>query len=152
MARVKGFKLDMSINKNDLGNLNRKLNKLKRESETGFDMALRDTAKKMEEIAKSRVVVDTGKLKQSISSRKITGGYEFTASKKYAPYIEFGTGGYVDVSDAAELGLSPADIKSTFQGKRQGNMQPQPFFFSSARIAYQMLHDKLKSDYKRFLR
>lgn len=152
MGRVKGFKLDMSISQSDFNLLNKKLNRLKRESKTGLDLALRDTSKKMEEIAKSRVVVDTGKLKQSISSSPVSGGYEFTATKKYAPYIEFGTGGLVDVEDAAKLGVPPSLIKQIFQGKRKHNMHPQPFFYSSARMAFQMLKTKLETDYKRFVR
>lgn len=152
MPRVKGFKLDMSISESDYDLLKNKLDRLKRESKTGFNMALRDTAKKMEEIAKGRVAVDTGKLKGSISSSPVSGGYEFTATKKYAPYIEFGTGGLVDTEDAEKLGVPPSLIKKTFQGKRNHNMHPQPFFYSSARMAFQMLLDKLKTDYKRFLR
>lgn len=152
MARDKGFRLDMGISKKDLALLNKKLDKLNRMSKTGLDKALKDTSTKIVEIAKSRVVVDTGQLKGSIRNERTNGGYEVFANKKYAPYIEFGTGGNVKLDDAVELGIPPQTIYNAFKGKREGNMQPQPFFYSSARMAYDMLLTKLKTDFKRFVR
>jgi len=177
MARVKGFTLvDMKVNQSDFRRLEKKLKQLNRYSEKGVDDAIKGTAAKSAEIAASTVVVDMGALKQSISySRKGKNEYDVFASAKYAPYVEFGTGELVDVSDAVELGIPASAIRSEFQGdgftgkkpvfiKKRGStagewrmvqfpisLQPRPFFFSSVRIAYKMLLDKLERDIKKLI-
>lgn len=175
MARVRGFGLaDMKINQNDMRRLNQKLKQLNKYSQTGVDEAIRGTAAKSAEIAASTVVVDMGALKQSISySQRGKAEYDVFASAKYAPYVEFGTGELVDVSDATALGIPAAAIRSEFQGrgftgqkpvflKKRGSsagewrmiqfpisLPPRPFFFSSVRIAYKMLLQKLERDLKK---
>lgn len=175
MARKAGFSLvDMKINQGDLKRLDRKLKQLERYSKKGVDDMIKGTAAKSAEIAASTVVVDMGALKQSISySRRGINEYDVFASAKYAPYVEFGTGELVDVSDAVALGIPPSAIRSEFQGrgftgkkpvymKKRGSsagewrmvqfpisLQPKPFFFGSVRIAYKMLLDKLERDLKK---
>lgn len=75
--------------------------------------------------AKNRVVVDTGKLKQSIYHKmdyqKAIG--QIGATEDYAPYIEFGTGGNVAIPNGFN------DFASEFKGKgkRKINRKAQPF-------------------------
>lgn len=177
MARVQGFTLvDMKINQSDFKRLQNKLKQLDKYSQQGVDNAIKGTAAKSAEIAASTVVVDMGALKQSISYSMIGKGvYDVYASAKYAPYVEFGTGELVDVSDATALGIPASAVRSQFQGdgftgqkpvwikKRGGttgewrmvqfpiSLPPRPFFFSSVRIAYKMLLDKLERDIKKII-
>lgn len=82
------------------------------------------TATTIESKAKSRVVVDSGKLKQSIYSTPPKNGIcEVGATEDYAPYIEFGTGGNVEVPNSFN------DLAIQFKGKgiRTINRAAQPF-------------------------
>ena len=55
-------------------------------------------------------------------------------NKKYAPYIEFGTGSTVSLDDMLQLGI-PSGYAMQFKGKgiREVNLPARPFLFSSAR-------------------
>jgi len=91
---------------------------------------IEDSMLAIESEAASEVLVDFGNLKNSIQStpikqtkNQITGGVEVGAS--YAPYIEFGTGGGVEV---------PTELKNfaiQFKGKtgRKRNFDADPFFY-----------------------
>lgn len=176
MPRVKGFQLaDMKISEADMARLQRQIKRLDKYTTNGLDLVLRDGAKKAAEIATSTVVVDNGALKQSIDSNRVARNtYDVYASAKYAPYVEFGTGDLVDSSDAEALGIPASLIKSKFKGRgfsgkkrvqikeRKGStnmvwrtiqfpisLSPQPFFFSSIRIAYKMLLEKIDRDLKK---
>lgn len=80
--------------------------------------------------ASSHVPVDTGFLKSSINAEtdraNLIGQVE--TSVKYAPYIEFGTGGRVNIPQGLEA------YASQFKGKgvKQVNMPPQPFLFPAS--------------------
>lgn len=69
--------------------------------------------------------VDLGVLRSSINSD--VEGLEGTVrtNVKYAPYIEFGTGGLVDVPE----GLEDYAMKFKGEGIKQVNMRPQPFLY-----------------------
>jgi len=159
------------INNSDLKRLQRKLSRLAEYSQKDFDRLLGETAAKAAELAINKVPVDMGQLKGSIHYAAAKNNVSVWVQKKYAPYVEFGTGGFVDVSDAAELGISPAEIESEFKGSFVGqkpvfirdvgsqngnwrmvtfpiNIKPQPFFFGSVRSAYAMLLKKLNKDFK----
>lgn len=79
----------------------------------------------IESKAKSKVVVDTGKLKQSIYHKMNyqKGIGEVGATEFYAPFIEFGTGGNVEVSD----GFNDLAIQFKGQGIRTINRAAKPF-------------------------
>lgn len=91
---------------------------------------IEDSMLAIESEAASKVRVDFGTLKNSIQSTpikqsksQITGGVEVGAS--YAPYIEFGTGGGVDVP--SEL----TNFAKQYKGKtgRKRNFNADPFFY-----------------------
>jgi len=94
--------------------------------------------------ASAIVPVDDGFLKSSIAKKgeKLYG--EVRADKHYAPYVEFGTGGLVDVP----AGVEGFAIKFKGQGIRQVNQRPQPFlfpaFFSNLELMKKRLTEKLK--------
>ncbi len=98
--------------------------------------------------AKSRVPVDTGKLKQSIYHKmnysKAVG--EVGATEDYAPYIEFGTGGNVVVPN----GFS--DLASQFKGKgkRKINRSPKPFLIPAFLEETQNLKEETKRVVKKY--
>lgn len=85
--------------------------------------------------------VDTGRLK---------GGNHFDISKplnkilenniQYAPYIEFGTGGMVQIPKGLE------DIAVQFKGKglRKVNIRPQPFFYRAYFEQYPKMIQRIK--------
>lgn len=76
----------------------------------------------------NRVRVDKGFLKGSIYKEQQELNAEIGARQKYAPYIEFGTGGMVDVPSGLE------DYANQFRGKgaKQVNLPASPFLFNSA--------------------
>ena len=90
---------------------------------------------------------DKGTLKQSIKSESKGKTVEVIAGAHYAPYVEFGTGGMVDLDDMLQLGI-PASYAAQFKGKgiKEVNLPARPFFFSSARIGFKTLLIRLKGE------
>lgn len=96
----------------------------------GVDNELKATVMDVNAKQVSRAPIDTGKLRQSIGWEKeanlsytmVTRGM----GAEYAPYIEFGTGGLVDIPKGLEA--EAAQFKG--RGIRQVNMKAQPFFFA----------------------
>lgn len=88
-------------------------------------LAIKKAGVNLQTNAKNDAPIDTGKLRQSISLRVSSDGYEaaVSANASYAPYIEFGTGGSVQVPDGWQ------EIAAKFKGKgvRQINIKAQPF-------------------------
>lgn len=79
--------------------------------------------------AKRNAPIDLGKLKQSIQTRKIDDfNYRIEATEKYAPFQEFGTGKFVDLSYLVNAGY-PKSYAMQFKGKgiKKVNILPQPF-------------------------
>lgn len=105
------------------------LRKFGKEAEKDIEGVTEQMARKIESYAKSNAPTNFGKLGQSIQAVK-----EDKASWKveaggtiapYAPFVEFGTGGLVEV---------PAELKEQaikFKGKgiKQINLRPQPFLY-----------------------
>ena len=78
--------------------------------------------------AKRLAPIDTGFLRGQIVINPINDlTYEVEAKAKYAPYIEFGTGGTVSIPAGFE------DLARIFKGKgkRTINIRPQPFLIPS---------------------
>lgn len=77
--------------------------------------------------ARRDVVVDNGILRNSIQLKEINRGdkimYTVGSRLKYAPYVEFGTGGTVSVPAGYE------DFAMQFKGKglRKINLRPRPY-------------------------
>lgn len=94
-----------------------------------------------------------GTLKQSIRIRPVKGGGEMYSTVDYAPYVEFGTGsGYLKVNDATKLGIPEKFIKQ-FKGRgiKEVNMQPQPFFYRAAGLAYKNMLSRLEKRLKKII-
>jgi len=111
-------------------NLIKQLRALGKEGQKAVARASETVASEIELDAKLLAPVDTGKLRQSIKKTEITPlrwsiAANATGIAPYAPYIEFGTGGLVDVPP--EL----AEIAIQFKGKgiRKINLPPRPYMY-----------------------
>jgi HK97 gp10 family phage protein len=145
--------MNAKINPNDLAILDKKLKQLKRFSRQELSNEVGKTASDIVRRSTKRVPVDKGKLKQSVYMAKKGNTAEVGYNKKYAPYQEFGTGRYIDTKDAKALGFSDSEIKMLFkgEGKRQVNIQPQPFFFPSVREGLKALMGRLDDKLKKYI-
>ena len=65
----------------------------------------------------------TGKLRNSMSVTNTETNSEIKFSADYAPFLEFGTGGNVDIPN----GFEDLAIQFKGSGKRQINIKPQPY-------------------------
>lgn len=145
--------MNAKINPNDLAILDKKLKQLKRFSRQELSNEVGKTASDIVKRSTQKVPVDKGKLKQSVYMAKKGNTAEVGYNKKYAPYQEFGTGRYIDTKDAKALGFSDSEIKMLFkgEGKRQVNIQPQPFFFPSVREGLKGLMYRLDEKLKKYI-
>jgi len=145
--------MNAKINQQDLAILDKKLKQLKRFSRQELSNEVGKTASDIVRRSTQKVPVDKGKLKQSVYMAKKGNTAEVGYNKKYAPYQEFGTGGLVDTKHARELGFSDSEIKVLFkgEGKRQVNIQPQPFFFPSVREGLKALMGRLDDKLKKYI-
>lgn len=98
------------------------------------------TTSEIADQARQNVPVDTGFLKNSISDEVDDFKGEVRVSMHYAPYIEFGTGGLVDVPE----GLEDHAIQFKGEGKRQVNIPPHPFLFPAFFSKTSEMLDRLK--------
>ena len=147
---------NIKIDQKDLTRLRQKLNKLSlldskvlsnELGAAGLDIA-RIAIKKAPAM---RSKSGGGTLRQSIRSEKQGKSVEVIAGAKYAPYVEFGTGGFVNFEDMLELGI-PKSYAAQFKGKTDGFMKPQPFFFGSARIGLKKLLNRLEIQIKKAIK
>mgnify|MGYP001597845840 CR=1 FL=1 len=91
--------------------------------------------------AKRAVPKDTGGLSNAISpehKQKLDHGV--VAQKHYAPYVEFGTGGLVDVP----VGLEDYAIQFKGNDIRQVNLPARPFLFPAYEEERKLLIEKIK--------
>lgn len=139
--------MNIKINQSDLSKLNKKLDKLRAFESQKVSNELGKTGLEIVRLAKRAAPVGKiqgGTLRQSISAQKSGKTINIVANAKYSPYVEFGTGGRVDLDDMLRLGI-PATYAAQFKGKgiRDVNLPPRPFFFSSARIGFKNLLNRL---------
>ena len=146
----------MKINQSDYNKLQTKLKRLKAFDRRGLATEIGRTGLEIVRIAKRSAPVRKGKnkkdkkgrhggsLRQSISASARGKQVQVVADKNYAPYVEFGTGGMVKLDDMLELGIPPS-YAMQFKGKgiREVNLPARPFFFSSARIGFKNLYDRV---------
>jgi len=82
-----------------------------------------------------RAPVDGGRLRGDINIRKIKPNgllWNVNVKAKYAPYMEFGTGKKVNLTELTDAGF-PETYAAQFKGQgiKQVNLQPKPFLFPS---------------------
>lgn len=147
--------VNIKINQNDLLKLKNKLDKMRAFESKTLSNELGKTGLEIVRLAKREVRYDNGDLRKSIfaETNKTTKSVVIQALAHYAPYVEFGTGGSVDLTDMVELGI-PESYAAQFKGKgiRQVNLPARPFFFSSARIGFKNLLNRLNGEIKKAIK
>ena len=145
--------VNIKIDQSDLSQLKKKLDNLRAFESQKLSNELGKTALDISRMAKQTAPVDSGSLKQSIKAERKGTTVEVIAGAHYAPYVEFGTGGSVDLNDMLELGI-PASYAAQFKGKgiRDVNLPARPFFFSSGRIGFKNLLNRLNGEIKKAIK
>lgn len=108
----------MGVKVEGLDKLTKNLNQYSLKIQKQVDAELTASAMEIEALAKSLVPIDEGRLKQSISADINTPfRKEVTASAYYAPYVEFGTKGKVQVPSGLE------QYAAQFKGQKRGSFK-----------------------------
>ena len=145
--------VNLKIDQSDLNKLKNKLDKMRAFESKTLSNELGKTGMEIVRLAKRSAPVDRGSLKQSISAQRSGKSINVVAAAHYAPYVEFGTGGRVDLTDMTQLGIPPS-YAAQFKGKgiRDVNLPARPFFFSSARIGFKNLLNRLNGEIKKAIK
>lgn len=145
--------VNLKIDQSDLNKLKNKLDKMRAFESKTLSNELGKTGMEIVRLAKRSAPVDKGSLKQSISAQRSGKSINVVAAAHYAPYVEFGTGGSVDLTDMTQLGIPPS-YAAQFKGKgiRDVNLPARPFFFSSARIGFKNLLNRLNGEIKKAIK
>jgi HK97 gp10 family phage protein len=146
------MKAGIKINQSDLAKLNKKLAQLQKFSKQELSNEIGRSAMEIVGRAKQSAAKDTGGLRQSINAEASGKGVDVFANADYAPYIEFGTGSQVSLTDMKELGI-PDSYAAQFKGKgiREVNLPARPFFFSSARVGFNNMLKRVDKKLKKLL-
>jgi HK97 gp10 family phage protein len=95
--------------------------------------------------AKRDVKVDNGTLRNSIQLKEVNVGtkivYTVGSALKYAPYVEFGTGGEVNVPD----GYETFAIQFKGKGIRKINLRARPYLIPAFKSEIPILRKNIKN-------
>jgi HK97 gp10 family phage protein len=121
--------LRTEISRKDLNNILGKLNTLSKKMRKDLEFTINKHALRIESDAKSRVVVDTGRLRSSIKTEKLGKlGRTVYTNVKYAPYVEFGTKGNVETEIMGQ-DYSKVAIQFKTSTDSIGGVRARPFLF-----------------------
>lgn len=137
MANKFAFKL------NGINDLIKDLKYLTESVVKNMDVEIAGSAETIVVNAKSAVPRKTGAGANSIGhTRNALLDYTITSAEHYMPYVEFGTGGLVDVPNGLE------DYAIQFKGKgiRQVNLPARPFLFPAYEAERVRLVERLKKE------
>ena len=102
------------------------LSKFGAEAEKSVEVITFARAKGIELMAKQLAPVDMGFLRNQIHTEEVSKlDYKIIAGASYSAYMEFGTGGLVNVPKE----LKEIAIQFKGNGVRQVNIEPQPFMY-----------------------
>lgn len=114
-----------------LKKLLKQLNDLPNKSERDISRIVQNRARRVERDAKIRAPKDFGVLARSITTFETADPltYKVAALAKYAPYMEFGTGGLVSVPPEMQ------QIASQFKGRglKRIDIRPRPYLYPALR-------------------
>jgi len=141
----------MKINANIVGTdaLLKKFKSFGEEGERKFEQVTKVAAEDIKEGAKQRVVVGKyqgGSLRQSIATEEKTKlSFRIYAAEKYAAFVEFGTGGLVDIPAGWE------NLASKFRGKgiKQINLPARPYLYPAFKEGSKQYVKDLNSQLKK---
>lgn len=119
----------------DIDKVKRRLRISEKEFLSGVKQDIEIVGRRAELEAKQNAPKDTGKLAQSIFYEKKRDGLgaRVTANVNYAPYVEFGTGGMINIPSGFE------DLAKKFFVNGKGRMKAQPYLIPAVRRAYEDL-------------
>ena len=124
-----------------LKDLQDKLDKLSKQSKDDVANEINASALTIQRNAKRNVVVDNGFLRNRIALMPLSEmTYSVEARAKYAPYVEFGTAGLVDIPVGYE------QYAAIFRGKgiRKVNLRARPFLIPAFENEVPQLLKRLK--------
>jgi len=152
MGKLFQLGVSLKINQSDYNKLQKKLKELKAFDKRILATEIAKTGAEISRIAKRSAPKDTGALQQSISFGARGKQVVVVADKMYAPYVEFGTGGKYNGADLIEL-FGDDKYAAQFMGKSQDriHLPARPFFFSSARIGFKNLYDRVNNRLKNII-
>lgn len=118
-----------------------KFDQIERQLKRDAGEAVQETVLEVAYDAKRDAPVDMGTLQQSINSEYSAASLEGTisANAKHAPYVEFGTGGMVEIPSGFE------ELAGGFRGAgiRRVNLPARPFLIPAAQKGMKNLELKL---------
>jgi len=121
--------LRTEISRKDLDNVLGKLDTLSKDMRKNVEYTINKHALRIESDAKSRVVVDTGRLRSSIKTEKLGElGRTVYTNVEYAPYVEFGTKSKVNTTIMGE-DYSEVAIQFKKSNGGLGGVIPRPYLF-----------------------
>lgn len=126
-----------------LDSLLKKLDKMPKEIKEEVIEEIHDFGRRVALKAKQRAPKDVSGLAQSIHDTPLPDGTGIVVMKKYAAYIEFGTGRYVFLGEAWITPEIEAYAHQFFVNGK-GRLYPQPFLFNSFFEEKKTLIDNLK--------
>ncbi len=142
--------MSAKINQSDLNKLNKKIANLKLYSKQGLSNEVGRTAMEIVGKAKGSAPKDTGNLAQQIATEPSGKGIDVVSKSNYSPYVEFGTGDEVELTDMLDLGIDES-YAAQFKGASQDrvHLPARPFFFSSARVGFKNMLKRVEKQLKR---
>ena len=142
--------MSAKINQSDLNKLNKKIANLKLYSKQGLSTEVGRTAMEIVGKAKGSAPKDTGNLAQQIATEPSGKGIDVVSKSNYSPYVEFGTGNEVELTDMLDLGIDES-YAAQFKGASQDrvHLPARPFFFSSARVGFKNMLKRVEKQLKR---
>jgi len=142
--------MSAKINQSDLNKLNKKIANLKLYSKQGLSTEVGRTAMEIVGKAKGSAPKDTGNLAQQIATEPSGKGIDIVSKSNYSPYVEFGTGNEVELTDMLDLGIDES-YAAQFKGASQDrvHLPARPFFFSSARVGFKNMLKRVEKQLKR---
>jgi HK97 gp10 family phage protein len=132
----------ITANISGLKELEKKLSALSKETESITANEINASALTIMRNAKRNVVVDNGFLRNSIGLEAMSNlTYTVEAKAKYAPYVEFGTGGLVEIPNGYQ------EYAALFKGRgiRKVNLRARPFLIPAFENEIPQLMKRLKS-------
>jgi len=145
MSRNKGITPLIKIDPTDMAKLKKSMAKLRLFDKDGLSSELGAWALKTARDASARAPKKTGKLSQSYFAERDKKTARVYNKKLYAPFVEFGTGDNVDLSELKELGI-PENYALQFKGQgiKKVNLPARPHLFPSASANFKVLFDNIQ--------
>ena len=140
------------IDKADLAKLQNKMKQLRNLDKQELSNMLGNFALKTQAEMRDIVPFKQGDLQESINVSEQNKQVVFEAGMHYAPYVEFGTGRFVDLEQLKQLGI-PESYAMQFKGKgvKKVNLPARPYFFNSIRRQLKILLKNIDTKLKKII-